>query len=99
MAYPKHIRPLEQPIIDRVIRKALDQGHSISVSDGLSWALTRSRDYDAITAEVHATDITEFVIRNSDKKKLGWILFIHGNDEDVISDTSDNTEIEELCRA
>lgn len=96
MAFPKHMRAAERPIIEALIRRVLDKGYTISVFDGNVCALGKSKDFEAITAEVNATDITEFLIRDSDARKIGWVIFIHGNDEDVIHDHTDNPEMEEL---
>ncbi|TIW53852.1 MAG: hypothetical protein E5V54_24125 [Mesorhizobium sp.] len=91
MAFPSYMRPTEAKIVGALIKKALDQGYVISVYDGEEYPLIRSDDYQAITAEVAATDETYLIFRRrEDKTKVGSVRLIHGNDEDVISDHSDN---------
>ncbi|TGT64042.1 MULTISPECIES: hypothetical protein [unclassified Mesorhizobium] len=91
MSLPSYVRPTEAKIIKRLVRKALNLGYVVSVYDGEDYAIVRSNDFDAITAEIAATDSTELVFRRADDKtKIGSVLLIHGNDEDVISDHSDN---------
>lgn len=101
MAYPAHYLKshlkTERDIVDRLIRAALDRGYLISVHDGEEYtAVKRSADYEAITAEVAATDETIFVIRTADHVRLGSVTLIHGNDADVISDYTDNAELAAL---
>ena len=106
MAYPHHMRDAEKKIVDKIIRKALDAGLYISVEDGLEWALRVSQDYEAITAEINATDVTMLRFRRQvleddkiTRQLVGDVILIHGNDEDVIHDHSANEFMEELCAA
>jgi hypothetical protein len=56
----------------------------------------RSVDYDAITAEIAATEMTWLKFRDGEGTFLGSITFVHGNDEDVIHDCSDLPAIRAL---
>lgn len=89
-SYTTHLDQTERRIIDAIIKEALAEGMTISVYDGDEWAVRKSTDYKQITAEIAATDETTLRIRSSDGKKIGDILLIHGNGEEVISDHSDN---------
>ena len=90
----------ERAIVDRLIRGGLERGYLVSVNDGEEWALSKSSDYAAITAEVAATDVT--ILRFTDPaqadrtKGCGNVLLIHGNDLDVVSDHTDNDMIADL---
>lgn len=90
----------ERAIVDRLIRGGLERGYLVSVSDGEEWALSKSSDYAAITAEVAATDTT--ILRFTDPAQAdringrGSFLLIHGNDLDVVADYSDNKMTVEL---
>lgn len=90
MAYPEWVSATERRIITRIIRKALKVGYSVSVYDGQAWALSKSTDFEAITAEVHATDLTQLRFRLSGGAIVGSVILIHGNDEDVVHDMTDN---------
>lgn len=89
MTFPDWVSATERSIINGVIKRVLAEGEgfTISVYDGEEFALKHSRDPAAIRAECAATDETTFVIRDN-TTKVGTILFIHGNDEDVLSDYS-----------
>lgn len=88
--YPKGIDPTELNIIDAMIRAALTEGISIGVFDGEEWAVRNSTNYQKITSNVAATDVTSIVLWSSDGAKVGRIILIHGNGEDVIHDHTDN---------
>lgn len=80
MAYPRHVSPVERTIIDNIINAALKRKYTVSVDD-----LKRSADYDQITAEIAATDITTLIFYTGGRK-IGWIFLVHGNEKDVVSD-------------
>jgi len=88
----------EQRIVGKLIREALDEDLTISVFDGEEWALKTSTDYEAITKEVAATDITELRFRDKNRKSVGWAMLVHGNGEDVISDYTDNETMNRLVK-
>ena len=106
MSFPTYLDPVERKIINRVIKQALANGWLISVFDGEEYPVKYSREYGKITAEVAATDETRLVIRAADRAKLGTVLFIHGNGEDVLSDyswvesgeASTKEAMDELCK-
>ena len=90
MAYADYVSQTERRIINRILRKALKLGYTVSVFDGEEWALARSTDIDRITSEIAATDCTTLRFRNSKGDSVGQIFLVHGNEEDVVSDMSDN---------
>lgn len=96
MSYPNHARPIEVKIIDRIIDRALALGYSISVLDEEEEVVNKSRDKDKITDDVHATDVTVLEFYTELGQRLGMICFIHGNDEDVVHDCTDNIFMREL---
>ena len=92
----------EARIIKMVAEKAIGFGWSVSVGDGEEWPLKKSKDLDSIFAEVGHTDETHFqffredAVVGSGYEKVGWVWFVHGNDEDVVTDYTDNERINEL---
>lgn len=88
--YPKGIDQTELNIIDAMIRAALVEGISLGVFDGEEWAVRNSTDYQEITGEIAATDATTLRLRDSGGAKIGDIILIYGNGEDVIHDHTDN---------
>lgn len=96
MAYPDHMSPIEAKITDVILKRALARDYVVSVHDGEEFAIKLSTDIDAIRKEVAATDETRLVFRKSDRTFVGSIWLIHGNEEDVVGDCSDNPEINAL---
>lgn len=96
--YPEWIRPTERDIIDRVVRKVLSDGFLVSVFDGQAHAIRRSSDYEAITSNIAQTDVTSLNVFDHERTLVGSMIFIHGNDEDVIHDHTDKPYFEELFR-
>lgn len=99
--YPNNeIEPVEAAIMRDVIARAFEAGCNISVGDGEEFPLTHSTDAAAIMEASGSTEETIFVlylaygagtvtdpIRNV---RIGFIHFIHGNGEDVLSDCTDS---------
>jgi hypothetical protein len=97
MAFPEWLPEVEQKIIGNLVQKALDGGLTVSAYDGEEWALKHSSDFEKITSEVGQTCSTELRFRRAlDQTRVGDVLLIHGNEEDVISDHSDNPEVASL---
>lgn len=95
--FPSYMRPAEQKIVGALIKKALALGYVVSVYDGEEWALKKSSDYEKITAEIAATDETQLIFREAvGGTKIGWLMLVHGNDEDVICDYTANDAMDEL---
>lgn len=95
MAFPDYMHRTETQIMGKVIRRALALGYAVSVNDGEEWTLKQSRDYATITAECAATDMTVLRFRFNGER-VGDMMFVHGNHEDVISDYSDNEAMAHL---
>jgi len=84
-----HRNEIERQIIVRLVSDVLASGAAIMVNDGEEDVTGYSRDASEIFAAMSTTDMERlFVLRDigRDKKKLGWVLLIYGNDADVISD-------------
>lgn len=100
--YPDHIDPIERRIIDAAIKSILAAGHTISVFGDGEMDLKQSADYAEITSHVAACSQTEFKIwtrRVADDdmaRKIGWVMFVHGNGYHVLSDHTANDETEAL---
>jgi hypothetical protein len=89
--YPKHLDATERKIIDKLISTILDAGHKISIYDSAgSFSISKSRDIAAISETIAETDETNILIRDDNNDQVGWIMLIHGNGTDVISDMTDN---------
>ncbi|MER8641018.1 hypothetical protein [Mesorhizobium sp. M1252] len=98
MAFPAHANITEKRIITAILKRALAAGYSVSVFDGEEWALRRSVDLEAITAECHATDETTLRFWDATRNQMGSIWLVHGNEDDVISDHTDNSPMAALVK-
>lgn len=94
MAYPAHMNPMEAQIINWIIWDAFAAGCTVSVLDECGPPLCfDTTDYEAVTAMVAAMDETTLAIRK-DRKLLGCIWLVHGNDgHDVIANHHENEAI------
>lgn len=100
--WPKHMDETEARIINRLISSILEAGYLIRVREGeegevlLQPSLTRT----AIQRETAATGVTVYDVMGDTRfqegmplslqkwERIGSIVLIHGNGEDVISDAS-----------
>jgi len=87
---------IELRIIDRVLRMALERGYAVSVHDSVDWVLVRSRSHVAILNVMFATDYEMLVFWDGAGRRVGFMTFVYGNGEDVISDHTDNAVMQEL---
>lgn len=90
-SFPAHMDPAEARIVNNLITKMLGRGGEIRVRDYeepddvfVDW----TRDRVAIQKETNATCGTVYDFRFEGDNRLGSVLLIHGNGEDVISDIS-----------
>jgi len=87
---------IERRIIGAAVRIILDQGLMITVWDGEEVALSASVNPDDILGVIGDTDITIFNVQKVDGYMHGFIVFIHGNNEDVLSDHSIGIVLENI---
>ena len=108
--FPAHLSKTEAAIINKLITAILERPNLMArVYDGEEWATEWTRNRSTMQQEIAATDETRIYITALDKNgaatRIGSILLIHGNDEDVISDASWNPKhpyaeptIDTLCK-
>jgi hypothetical protein len=83
---------LEQRIVGAVIDGALEAGYSLSVHNGVEYAVEHSRDKTAVLAALFTPDVDLLYVTDG-KVVLGWVSFIYGhNGWDVVSDYTANLE-------
>ena len=80
----------EARIARKIVKDALANGWTVSVNDGEEWTVKRSADSRAILAALCSTDSDILRLRDEAGDRVGDIMLIWGNDEDLISDHSDN---------
>ena len=89
---------IELPKARKLIRAALKAGYVISVYDGEAFALKRSAKFEEISKALASTDYDVLHFRDATGERVGTATLIWGNEDDVISDWSDNAAMEALMR-
>lgn len=87
----------EIKIAKQLVKAALDSGYLVSVWEGEDYAIVHSDNLQDIMNALGSTDEDVLMFSRNDKTKVGWVLLVWGNDEDVISDSSVDPETERLC--
>ena len=91
MPWAKWVSQVERRIIGRALDEILaNPNFTVSVFDGEEMVVKPTRDRMNIIKEIGQTGETSLNIHTFDGKRAGWIWFIHGNEEDVLSDCSAN---------
>lgn len=78
---------IEKQIVQKTINILINAGCTISVNDGEGYTIKHSNDPSAIFNAMHSSDEDYFDVLRQDKY-IGFVYFIYGNDEDVLSDYS-----------
>lgn len=87
----------ETIIVTQILTRALTKGYMITIdTDGEDYDLVNSTCEQEIFETVFACDYARVTFRDAQFKRLGFIMFIYGNGEDVASDWSDNEEMDRL---
>jgi hypothetical protein len=93
----KLANPIEAKIARKVVTLALAKGYMISVYDGKAMALMQSTSRNAILDAMASTDEDHLFFRNAAGDRVGHMLLIYGNGEDLISDYTDNDAMADLA--
>jgi hypothetical protein len=89
---------LEQRLARRLVKRLLAAGLALSIYDGEEWALTRSRDLDAIWGALGETDSDLIRAYDSQGEHVGFVTLIWGNGEDLLSDWTDGGVVDGIAR-
>lgn len=94
----------QQAKAKRIIRKALRNGFTVSVSDGDGdWLIERSSDYEAILAAVGEMDMDELIFHDpAAGQRAGWMLLVWefgGHPDELPADYTANAAMEALAAA
>jgi hypothetical protein len=89
---------IETAIARRLVANALADKLTVSVYDGGAWCLKRSTNLTEIMDALQSTDCDTLRFRNADGVSIGSVLLIWGNEDDLISDHTDNDAIAALVR-
>lgn len=87
----------ERFVVRGIVNRALDKGYLLSVFDGEEFPVLHSDDSDEVMAELGHCDEEWLYVENADRKKIGAIYLVYGNDPDeVVCDCTDKPEILEI---
>lgn len=96
MSLIPHTTKVEAEIATKLVEAILANGWTISVSDGEAIVQKRSTDRAAILASLSSTDSDTLIVRYRTGLKVGNILLVWGNGEDLISDFTDVPDLSQL---
>lgn len=85
----------EARIAKALVRRALKMGCLITVHDGEEATLKTSQDEKAIFAAMNSTDSDTLIFFRAGQR-IGNVWLIWGNEDDLVSDWSDNAEIDAI---
>lgn len=87
----------ERFVVKQIVGRALDKGYLLSVFDGEEYPIEHSDDAEAVMAELGHCDEEWLHVSNADRKRIGEIYLVYGNDPDeVVADCTDKPEILEI---
>ena len=87
----------ERFVVKQIVGRALDKGYLLSVYDGEEVPVLHSDDAEAVMAELGHCDEEWLHVANEDRKRIGAIFLVYGNDPDeVVADCTDKPEILEI---
>jgi hypothetical protein len=87
----------ERFVVKQIVGRALDKGYLLSVFDGEEYPIMHSDDPEAVMVELGHCDEEWLQVANADRKRIGSIYLVYGNDADeVVADCTDKPEILEI---
>lgn len=92
----EHATPTETRIAKCLVVAALARDWAISVNDGEDVTVAKSTKKAEIFDAMNSTDHDYLIFHDAEDKWIGWVQLIWGNDEDLISDASDNEHLDSL---
>ena len=88
---------IEQSIVNVLVDTALAKGYTISVYDGEAYPVKCSNNKKTIFAGMFSTNEDWLIFRHNGVK-IGAVWLIYGNSFDVITDHSDNGDMDDLLK-
>lgn len=87
----------ERFVVKQIVGRALDKGYLLSVFDGEECYVEHCDDLEAVMAGLGHCDEEWLGVENADRKRIGSIYLVYGNDPDeVVADCTDKPEILEI---
>lgn len=88
----------ETRIAKGIVTDALARGWTVSVNDGEETVVSKSVEKAEIFDAMNSTGLDVLIFHDKDGARVGWVQLVWGNDEDLISDFSDNEEMDEFLK-
>ncbi len=101
--WQKWVHPIERVIIKAYIDEILMRGYYIEVWDGECTSQIRTRRASEVIKVVGDTEVTVLTVtgptdRDGNSNIVGWFGFVHGNLEDVMSDSSVGDIVDDITK-
>jgi len=93
MSLKKYATAQERKIATALVERLLGAGYQVGVHDGGEVTITATADKETVLDALATTDMDTLRVFK-DGRRVGGVLLIWGNGEDLISDY---THVEELC--
>ena len=88
---------IEKKIVGLILNSAYSSGYTCRLYDGESWATDKNATIKEIMYYLMTTDEETLVIYDESGKRVGSIFLVYGNNGyDVITDNTDNIEINDI---
>lgn len=94
--FMRYTTATERRITRALINGAIQRGWTVSAHDGDAWTVKNATAVATVTNQLATTGSDRLHFTNADQVGVGQIILIWGNDEDVISDHSDNAAMRSL---
>jgi hypothetical protein len=87
----------ERFVVKQIVGRALDKGYLLTAFDGEESPVLHSDDLEEVMAGLGHCDEEWLYVANEDRKQIGAIYLVYGNDPDeVVADCTDKPEILEI---
>ena len=88
---------IEKKIVGLILNSAYSSGYTCRLYDGESWVTDKNATIKEIMYYLMTTDEETLVIYDESGKRVGSIFLVYGNNGyDVITDHTDNIEINDI---
>ena len=81
----------EKSVVRAIVKSAIEQGYTVSLSDGQEWTVKRSTSLTEVMQAIMTTESDSLRFRNDAQEVVGGVFLVYGNSaSEVMADWSDN---------
>ncbi len=85
----------QRDIAEMIIRKGIDAGFSVAVSDGTDNRIPPTRLRAPVVSALGTAE-EDYLVFYQDKQRIGWVYLVYDDGNDIIRDASERQEIRAL---